>query len=100
MSVRGSQEATFVDADSVKLTSVELPPIPPDLVDSFNESDRFRIYINGVYVKPTKYSYTGSYVDNEIYFNFNTGSVASATELGYEIESTDEIGVTGKFIEV
>ena len=100
MSVRGSQEATFVDADSVKLTSVELPPIPPDLVDSFNESDRFRVYINGVYVKPTKYSYTGSYVDNEIYFNFNTGSVASATELGYEIESTDEIGVTGKFIEV
>jgi hypothetical protein len=100
MSVRGSQEATFVDADSVKLTSVELPPIPPDLIDSFNESDRFRIYINGVYVKPTKYSYTGSYVDNEIYFNFNTGSVASATELGYEIESTDEIGVTGKFIEV
>jgi len=99
MSVRGSQEATFVDADSVKLTSVELPSIPPDLVDSFNESDRFRVYINGVYVKPAKYSYTGSYVDNEIYFNFNTGSVASATELGYEIESTDEIGITGKFIE-
>ena len=29
----------------------------------------------GVYVPPTKYSYTGSYVDNEIVFNFNTGSL-------------------------
>ena len=100
MSVRGSQEATFVDADSAKLTNVELPKVPNELLDSFNESDRFRVYINGIYIKPTKYSYTGSYVDNEIYFNFNTGSVNSDTTLGYEIEASDEIGITGKFIEV
>ena len=100
MSVRGSQEATFVDADSVKLTNVELPKLPAELADSFNDSDRFRVYINGVYVKPTKYSYTGSYVDNEITFNFNTGSVISDTTLGYEISNSDEIGVTGKFIEL
>ena len=100
MSVRGSQEATFVDADSVKLTNVELSKLPAELADSFNDSDRFRVYINGVYVKPTKYSYTGSYVDNEITFNFNTGSVISDTTLGYEISNSDEIGVTGKFIEL
>ena len=70
MSVRGSQETTWVDADTVKLTNVELPPIPSEILDSFNESDRFRVYINGVYIKPAKYSYTGSYVNNEIYFNF------------------------------
>ena len=58
------------------------------------------MYVNGVYIPPAKYSYTSSYVDNEIVFNFNTGSVISATELGYELEVSDEIGITGKFIEL
>jgi hypothetical protein len=100
MAVRGSQEATFMDADSVKLTNVELPKLPPELAGSFNEDDRFRVYINGVYIPPAKYSYTGSYANNEIVFNFDTGSAITATTLGYEIESTDEIGITGKFIEL
>ena len=100
MSIRGSQEATFVDADSIKLTNVKTPKLPAELADSFNENDRFRVYINGVYIPPAKYSYTSSYVDNEIVFNFNTGSVISATELGYSIDSNDEIGITGKFIEL
>ena len=100
MSVRGSQEGTFVDADSVKLTNVEFPKLPPELSESFNEDDRFRVYINGVLIPTAKYAYTSSYVDNEITFNFNTGSAISATELGYEIDSGDEIGITGKFIEL
>ena len=98
MSIRGSQEATFVDADTIKLTNVKTPKLPAELADSFNENDRFRVYVNGVYIPPAKYSYTSSYVDNEIVFNFNTGSVISATELGYELEVSDEIGITGKFI--
>jgi len=100
MAVRGSQEGTFIDADSVKLTNVELPKLPPELAGSFNEDDRFRVYVNGVYIPPAKYSYTGSYANNEIVFNFDTGSAITATTLGYEIESTDEIGITGKFIEL
>jgi hypothetical protein len=100
MSIRGSQEATFIDADSVKLTNVKSPKLPPELVDSFNESDRYRVYINGVYIPPTKYSHTGSFSNQEVYFNFNTGSSISPTELGYSIDSTDEIGITGKFIEL
>ena len=100
MSVRGSQEATFVDADSVKLTNVELPKLPPQLVGSFNEDDRFRVYINGVLIPTAKYSYTGSYANNEIVFNFSTGSAITATDLGYEIDNGDEIGITGKFIEL
>ena len=100
MSVRGSQEATFVDADSIKLTNVELPKLPPQLVGSFNEDDRFRVYINGVLIPTAKYSYTGSYANNEILFNFSTGSAITATDLGYEIDSGDEIGITGKFIEL
>lgn len=100
MSVRGSQEATFVDNDTIKLTNVELPKLPPELVGVFNEDDWFRVYINGVYIPPTKYSYTGSYAENEIVFNFSTGSISTVNDLGYILESTDEIGVTGKFIEL
>ena len=111
MSVRGSQQATFVDDDTVKLQNVELPKLPPELRGVFNVNDWFRVYVNGVLVPSQKYSYTGSYDSNEIYFNFNTGSLAvggtypndlisSTTELGYIIESTDEVGVTGKFIEL
>ena len=100
MSIRGSQEATFVDADTIKLTNVKTPKLPTELVDSFNENDRFRVYINGVYIPPAKYSYTSSFANNEIYFNFNTGSAISATELGYTLDSDDEIGIIGKFIEL
>ena len=100
MSIRGSQEATFIDADTVKLENVELPKLPPELNGVFNQDDWFRVYINGVYVPPTKYTYTGSYVDNEIVFNFETGSVSTPTTLGYILETTDEIGITGKFIEL
>ena len=111
MSIRGSQEATFVDADTVKLTNVELPKLPPELVGSFDTDQWFRLYINGVLIPPTKYSYTGSYSTDEVYFNFNTGSlspggvyptnlISTTTDLGYIIEDTDEIGITGKFIEL
>ena len=111
MSIRGSQEATFVDADSIKLENVELPKLPPDLVGVFDTNDWFRVYINGVFIPNTKYSYTGSYEDNEIYFNFSTGSLSvggtypddlqsSGTDLGYILESVDEFGITGKFIEL
>jgi len=100
MSVRGSKQAVFVDADTFKLTNVELPKLPPELNGVFDASDWFRVYINGVFIPSTKYSYTNSYVNNEIVFNFSTGSSASSTDLGYELENTDEFGVTGKFIEL
>ena len=111
MALRGSQEATFVDADTVKLTNVELPKLPPELDGVFNVNDWFRVYINGVFVPHTKYSYTGSYGTNEIVFNFSTGSLSeggtypddlqsSTTDLGYILENDDEYGITGKFKEL
>ena len=50
MSVRGSQQATFVDDDTVKLQNVELPTLPPELRGTFNLDDWFRVYVNGVYI--------------------------------------------------
>ena len=110
MSIRGSQEATFVDADTIKLENVELPKLPPELNGVFDVTDWFRVYVNGVFVPSTKYSYTSSYANNEIVFNFSTGSlsvggsypddlVSTTTDLGYILESDDEYGITGKFIE-
>ena len=109
MAVRGSKEATFVDADSIKLTNVRLPRIPPELSDVFSAEDYFRVYINGVFIKPEKYSYAKS--GTEINFTFDTGSlspggtypddlIATTGSLGYIVENTDEIGITGKFIEL
>lgn len=109
MSIRGSKQTTFVDADTAKLTSVDLPKLPPELVGVFNTDDWFRVYVNGVFVQNAKYSYEE--VGTEIYFNFSTGSlseggtypddlVSTATDLGYILSSSDEIGITGKFIEV
>jgi hypothetical protein len=107
MSIRGSQEGTFVDSDTIKLTNVELPVLPPELVGVFDVNDWFRLYVNGVLIPNTKYSYTETIDSNEIYFNFGTGSldgdgrlVATATELGYILESGDEFGITGKFLEL
>jgi hypothetical protein len=107
MSIRGSQDATFIDADSVKLTNVELPVLPPQLVGVFDVDDWFRVYINGVLIPYNKYNYTSQKTSNEITFNFGTGSldgdgrlVATATELGYILESGDEFGITGKFLEL
>ena len=111
MSIRGSKEGTFVDADTIKLTNVDLPKLPPELNGVFDTNDWFRVYINGVFVPKAKYSYTNSPNADEIYFNFATGSVeaggvypddlvSTSTELGYIIENTDEIGITGKFIEL
>ena len=109
MSIRGSKQTTFVDADTAKLTSVDLPKLPPELVGVFNTDDWFRVYVNGVFVQNGKYSYEE--VGTEIHFNFSTGSlseggtypddlVSTATDLGYILSSSDEIGITGKFIEL
>ena len=102
-----SRNVNVIDADTIKLTNVDLPKLPPELNGIFDVNEWFRVYVNGVLVPNAKYSYTGSQAANEIYFNFGTGSldgegnyVASSTELGYILENTDEFGVTGKFIEL
>ena len=100
MSIRGSQEATFVDSETMKLTNVKLPKLPPELEGTFNQDDWFRVYINGVYIPSTKYTYTYDYNANEITFTMDTSSPSSPTSLGYTLENADEIGVTGKFIEL
>jgi hypothetical protein len=111
MSIRGSKQGSFVDEDTIKITNVELPKLPPELIGTFDEDEWFRVYINGVLIPKAKYNYVHQDDTDEIYFNFATGSVSvggvypddlqsTSTELGYILENDDEFGVTGKFKEL
>ena len=111
LSVRGSKQGSFVDADTMKITSVEQPKLPPELIGTFNEDEWYRVYINGVFIPKTKYNVVYQDDTDEIYFNFSTGSVSvggvypddlqsTSNDLGYILENDDEFGVTGKFIEL
>ena len=109
LALRGSSSGSFLDDDTFKVSNVEVPQIPPYLVDSFDLDKRFSIYINGVKISSQKWS---TEVDgSDLLINFNTGSLAvsgsypsdlvtTATDLGYILENTDEFGITGKFIEL
>lgn len=111
LSIRGSKQGSFVDADTMKLTNVELPKLPPELIGTFDENEWFRVYINGVFIPKEKYNFVHGDSNDEIIFNLATGSLSvggvyptdlqsTQTELGYILENTDEFGITGKFIEL
>ena len=100
LAIRGSVSGSFVDADTVKINNVEVPKLPPSLEGNFDVDNWFKVYINGLFIPSTKYSYFVSSSANSVEFNFTTGSEASDTELGYELESTDEFAFVGKFKEL
>jgi hypothetical protein len=89
IAIRGSQLAEFVDISTIKLTNVSLPLLPPELVGSFDTDNWFRVYINGDFKSPSYYKYSYNQSTLEITFQF--------FELGFDLEHTDEIAITGKF---
>jgi hypothetical protein len=100
LAIRGSVSGSFIDADTMKISNVEVPKLPPSLEGNFDVDNWFKVYINGLFIPSTKYSYFVSSSDDSVEFNFTTGSSASSTELGYELESTDEFAFVGKFREL
>jgi hypothetical protein len=91
IAIRGSQLAEFVNGNTVKLTNVKLPYLPYELVGTFDTTNWFRVYINGVFISPSSYEYQYIMETNEIIFTFN---------LPYQIQSEWEAAITGKFIEL
>ena len=89
VATRGSQLATFVNATTVKLTNSKLPVLPTELVGSFDTVNWFRVYVNGVFIRPEYYTYEYTAAVREIVFTF--------IGLEYVIENTDEVSITGKF---
>ena len=100
LGTRGSVSGSYIDADTVKIYSAEVPKLPPSLEGNFDVDNWFKVYINGLFIPSSKYSYFVSSSANSVEFNFTTGSEASDTELGYELESTDEFAFVGKFKEL
>jgi len=79
--------------NKVKLINVKLPQIPAELRGVFSESDRFRVYINGVFYSSNSYVYEYNSGLNEIIFTF--------VNLPFDLEQgKDEVMITGKFIEL
>jgi hypothetical protein len=89
IAIRGSQMATFIDENNVKLTNVKKPLLPSELVGVFDTDNWFRIYINGDFISPSYYTYSFNGYTNEIIFTFH--------DLTFLIESQDEVAITGKF---
>lgn len=92
IAIRGSQMATFVNSNTAKLTNVKLPKLPVELKNSFDITNWFQIYVNGVFINPSIYTYEFNGVTKEITFTFSG--------LTYPLDNNDEIAITGKFIEL
>ena len=89
VAIRSSQRADFVDADTVRLTDVRLPILPPELVGSFDTKNWFRVYINSEFKPSSNYTYTFDGINNIITFNFSG--------LGFNLDAQDEVDIVGKY---
>ena len=83
------------------LLNAELPILPQELIGTFDTKGWFRVYINGVLVTPSAYTYTFNGTTNQILFKLdNTQAFESEGEVTYVLEPDFEVSVTGKFIEL
>jgi hypothetical protein len=92
VAIRGSQLAEVINVNTVKLTNVILPLIPPELIGTFDIQNWFRVYINGDYKSSSYYTFAYNSALNEITFTF--------VNLGFSLDGEDEIAITGKFQEL
>lgn len=90
VSIRSSQRAEFVSADTAKLTNVRLPILPVELIGSFDTLNWFRVYVNSEFKPADTYSYSFNGSEDEIIFTFNE-------TLGFDLDGDDEIDIVGKY---
>lgn len=88
IAIRGAKEAEWISSTSVRLTNVDLPILPNELIGTFDSENWFGVYINGRQISSAYYSYTHD--GDNIIFVFN--DIAP-------ILNTDTTSITGKFIE-
>ena len=92
IAVRGAKEAEYINTTSIKLTGIEIPTLPNELIGTFDVEHWFSIYINGNLISPIYYTYIYGVSANEVTFTF--------ADLPFDIQSTDVVYITGKFIEI
>lgn len=83
------------------LDNAELPILPQELIGVFDTKGWFKVYINGVYVTPSAYSYSFNGNQNRIIFKLdNTQAFTHGNTVTNVLEPDFEVSVTGKFIEL
>lgn len=92
VAIRGSQEAEVKDKDTVEITNVFQPTLPPELVGSFDKKNWYQVYVNGEFKEPELYEYEYDGNNNRVQFDF--------PGLGFDLDSDDEVVITGKFREL
>lgn len=87
MSMTENSPGEFLNPTTFSLKNVKVLSIPNELVTTFNTSDIFRVYINGVLIPKTDYTFI---INNEI-------GTTTFTLLTTNITNTDLIRIIGKF---
>ena len=102
VAIRGSKDAVYVSGTTAKLTNVELPIIPNELIGVFDTRNWFSVYINGLFITSDAYTYAFNGTTNEILFTFDLTKVfeQGSNSIVNTLEAVDEISITGKFIEL
>ena len=102
VAIRGSKDAEYVGVNTAKLTNVELPILPQELIGTFDTRNWFRVYINGLFITPDAYTFSYNGTTQEILFTFDLRQVFEQgdRDIFNTLEEDDEISITGKFIEL
>jgi len=103
VAIRGSKDAEYVGVNTAKLTNVELPILPQELIGTFDTKNWFRVYINGLFINPDGYTFSYNGTTEEILFTFDLNIIFTQPDSGpptNTLEEADEISITGKFIEL
>ena len=68
--------------DTIKISNVEVPKLPPALDGNFDVDNWFKVYVNGLFIPAEKYSYYVSSSANQVEFNFSTGCIQNRNTCG------------------
>ncbi len=91
LSLNGSEFLTYVSNNSFSIPNIKLIQTPSALSTVISTQYDIRIYINGVrYYETTHYTY--ELVGGTLVVTFNS------VNLGWDVVSTDEVSIIGKFI--
>ena len=93
LSINNSEFMDFVSTNVFKIDNIKLIKTPPAFSGVISTQYDIKIYINGVrYYETTHYTYSVN--NGTLTLTFNSGT------LGFDIVSTDEVTITGKFIQI
>ena len=91
IAIRSSQRVLpgDISSNAVVIRNVRVPILPNELIGSFDVTSWFRVYINSEFKPSSIYTYSYDSANKTVTFVFN--------DLGFDLDSEDEVDVVGKF---